>query len=188
MLRKVLFVAIVLLLLPTLAPAFETGGVTFPLELKAGDQSLILNGAGLRKKFVIKVYACALYLTERNNSAESILDSDAPMAIRMQFIRGGIEPKTLVESWNESFSHTAAGQMDALSERIAAFNACFTEETAEGDKWDMVYLPGRGVEVELNGQTKATIPGLDFKKALFAIWLGDSPPSKDLKEGMLGEP
>jgi hypothetical protein len=41
--------------------------------------------------------------------------------------------------------------------------------------------------VEINGRTAGTIPGVDFKRALFAIWLGDKPADRTLKEGMLGE-
>jgi hypothetical protein len=31
------------------------------------------------------------------------------------------------------------------------------------------------------------IPGLDFKKALFGIWLCDNPADKDLKLKLLGK-
>ena len=34
---------------------------------------------------------------------------------------------------------------------------------------------------------KGTIEGLDFKKALFGIWLGNKPADDDLKAGMLGK-
>jgi hypothetical protein len=31
------------------------------------------------------------------------------------------------------------------------------------------------------------IDGLDFKRALFGIWLGDKPVQKELKDKMLGK-
>jgi hypothetical protein len=37
-----------------------------------------------------------------------------------------------------------------------------------------------------NGKMLGTIEGLEFKKALFGIWLGNNPADKDLKAGMLG--
>ncbi|WP_051184580.1 chalcone isomerase family protein [Desulfatiglans anilini] len=188
MMKRMLCAVLGLLLLPSLSPAFETGGVQFPLELEAGDRTLLLNGAGLRKKFVVKVYACALYLTAPNSSEKAILEADEPMAIRMQFIRGDIDPATLIETWNEGFSKTSGGITPSLQERIDAFNGCFTEKTREGDVWDLIYLQKEGVRVVLNQQLKTTIAGADFKKALFGIWLGDSPPSQDLKRGMLGNP
>lgn len=38
-----------------------------------------------------------------------------------------------------------------------------------------------------NGTKKGSIDGLDFKKALFGIWLCNKPADEDLKEGMLGK-
>ena len=46
-------------------------------------------------------------------------------------------------------------------------------------------------EAPAEGETPATeiklgaIPGLDLKKALFAIWLGDSPVQESLKNALL---
>jgi hypothetical protein len=39
----------------------------------------------------------------------------------------------------------------------------------------------------MNGLTVGTIPGLPFKRALFAIWLGDKPADRSLKQAMLGD-
>jgi hypothetical protein len=40
----------------------------------------------------------------------------------------------------------------------------------------------------MKGAKKGTIiQGVDFKKALFSIWLGDQPADKNLKKGMLGK-
>ena len=53
--------------------------------------------------------------------------------------------------------------------------------------FDLVYLPGEGVRVLKNGEQKDTVGGLEFKKALFGIWLSDKPAQEDLKEKMLGQ-
>ena len=44
-----------------------------------------------------------------------------------------------------------------------------------------------GVIVNKNGKLLTTIRGLEFKKALFGIWLGEKPADKNLKKGMLGK-
>ena len=48
--------------LGTTALAGELAGVTLPDTLKAGEKTLKLNGLGLRKKAVFKVYVGGLYL------------------------------------------------------------------------------------------------------------------------------
>ena len=51
----------------------------------------------------------------------------------------------------------------------------------------LIYVPGKGVAVTINGKFKGLVEGLEFKKRLYAIWLGDKPASAKLKKGMLGK-
>jgi hypothetical protein len=48
-------------------------------------------------------------------------------------------------------------------------------------------VPGKGVEVYINGEYASVTEGLAFKKALFGIYLSDKPAQKSLKKAMLGE-
>ncbi len=168
------------------ASALEIGGVNLPETLDTGGKTLVLNGAGLRKKFFFKIYAGGLYLPEKESDAGKILPADRPMAVRMHFIYDGVSADKLVETWNEGFDKTAGGRYGPMSERIAAFNGLFTQEAVEGDVYDIVYVPSEGVRVILNGRTLGTVEGRDFKTALFAIWLGKDPADEGLKEAMLG--
>jgi hypothetical protein len=169
------------------AAAVEIGGVTLPDTLVVGSEQLVLNGAGLRKKFFIKVYAAGLYLRERTNDAQAIIAGDAPMAVRMEFLYDGVSPEKLIAAWNEGFAHATGGDLSSIEHQVRRFDALFTETAHKGDVYQLLYTPGEGVRVEVNGRTAGTIPGVDFKRALFAIWLGDKPADRSLKEGMLGE-
>jgi Chalcone isomerase-like len=48
------------------------------------------------------------------------------------------------------------------------------------------YAPGSGTRVNVNGESKGTVPGEDFNRALLKVWLGDKPVDAALKKGMLG--
>jgi hypothetical protein len=61
-----------------------------------------------------------------------------------------------------------------------------TEVAGVGHRIGFTYLPGQGVQVRAGGTIKGTIPGDDFARALFEIWLGAHPPNAGLKAGMLG--
>ena len=59
------------------------------------------------------------------------------------------------------------------------------------------FIEGRGDNVISGGVSPLRTPlakqipailGLDLKKALFAIWLGDSPVQESLKKALLGAP
>jgi len=52
--------------------------------------------------------------------------------------------------------------------------------------FDITYQPGVGVVAFKDGKELGTIKGMEFKKALFGIWLGKKPADDDLKENMLG--
>ncbi|NRA12526.1 MAG: chalcone isomerase family protein [Crocinitomicaceae bacterium] len=51
----------------------------------------------------------------------------------------------------------------------------------------IIYKPGKGAAVMVNGKYKGLVAGLEFKKALFSIWLGSNPADKKLKSKMLGK-
>ncbi len=60
-LKRVVF-ATSLIITAAAASAATIGGVDLADGSTAGGQKLVLNGAGLRKKLFIKVYAAGLYL------------------------------------------------------------------------------------------------------------------------------
>ena len=65
--------------------------------------------------------------------------------------------------------------------------AFFSQEIVEGDTYDITYQTGKGVVCYKNNKELGSIEGMDFKKALFGIWLGKNPADSNLKRGMLGK-
>ncbi len=187
MMKRFITLALVVLFSLTPAAAKKIGGVTLPDNLTVGEANLVLNGAGLRKKMWIKVYAGGLYLTATSTNQNQIINADQPMAVRMHFIYDGVSPKKLIDAWNEGFEIVTNDNIGPLKAQIDQFNAMFTKEANTGDTYDIVYIPGTGTTVIMNGTEVGTVEGLPFKQALFAIWLGDEPADEGLKEGMLGE-
>lgn len=177
---------IFVLMTASFAGALEIGGAVLPDTLTAGTEKLTLNGAGLRKKFFVKVYAGGLYLTEPSGNADAVIAGDAPMAIRMHFIYDGVSSEKLVGAWNEGFAAATGGNTSPIQSGIDKFNSFFNREAKEGDFFDILYTPEQGVRVYRGDRLQGVIPGLDFKRALFGIWLGAEPADEGLKEGMLG--
>ncbi len=174
-----------LLLLVSIISALEIGGKDLPDSLKIGEKVLQLNGAGIRKKMVINVYACGLYLMENQTDAQSIIDSDKPMAIRMHFIYKKVSSKKLIKAWNEGFSNSNADKTHPAE--IKEFNSYFSQNALRDDVYEIIYEPETGTSVYINAKPAGTIKGLDFKKAVFSIWLGDHTALPKLKDKLLGE-
>lgn len=163
--------------------ALEIGKVELPNNLEIGGKELILNGAGLRKKVIIKVYACALYVAEKVNNSEEIFDANDEIAILMHFIYKKVGNEKLISAWNEGFQ--LAGVSEKMKNEIALFNSYFSEPAMKNDVYLISYTPETGVSVEINGKLKGSIPGKEFRKAVFSIWLGNDSALPKLKQALL---
>lgn len=167
--------------------ALEVEGVDVPETYSAMDTELKLNGAGTRSKWFMDLYVGGLYVPETISDGEAVINADEPQAITLHIISGMITSERMTEATLEGFKASTDGNMAAIQDDVDKFMSVFEEEIKEGDVFDLVYLPSEGVKVLKNGEHKATIGDLAFKKALFGIWLSDKPAQEDLKEKMLGQ-
>ena len=181
--RRAVLIVLAALMLGTLAPAAELAGVTLPDTFGAGEQTLKLNGLGLRKKAMFKVYVGGLYLETPSKDAVEILAADKAKAICMHYLRS-LTKDQLVEGFQEGFEGNAkdkAGQKAAFNQMLALI-----PDMKEGDTLTFIYLPGKGTTLKAGDKDLGTFQGKDFADAVFSIWLGPKPPTEDLQKGMLG--
>jgi Chalcone isomerase-like len=167
----------------TAALAGELSGVTLPDTLKAGEKTLKLNGLGLRKKAMFKVYVGGLYLESPSKDAGAILAADQAKAIRMHFLRD-LTKAQLVEAFQEGFE----GNVKDRAPQKATFDKmlALVPDVKEGSTLTFTYLPGKGTTLSAGNKELGAFAGKGFADAVFSIWLGPKPPSEDLKTGMLG--
>jgi Chalcone isomerase-like len=168
--------------------ARDVAGVTLPdsITLAAGRPPLVLNGAGVRSKFFIKVYVGALYLPESTTNPWAVLRHTGPVAVHMYFVHSEVTKEKLVNAWNEGFAaNLDPAEHAKLKERIERFNGLF-RTVRQGDVVRLDYVPGTGTAVSINGDKRGVIEGEDFMHAWLRIWLGDHPADDDLKRAMLG--
>ncbi len=183
---KKLLILVLAVVLAVPSYSMRIAGKNIPNTLKFGDTTLVLNGAGIRKKLWIKVYVGALYLKKKSHDYNAIINADEPMAIRMHFVYDGVSASKMKSAWEDSFENILGEGYGNLKNKVNLFLSFFNVKTHEDDKWDMVYIPGVGTKVLFNGKEKGVVPGLDFKKALFSVFLAKNAEHQDLREGMLG--
>jgi hypothetical protein len=162
----------------------DLAGVSLPDTISAGDKTLKLNGLGLRKKAVFKVYVGGLYLEAPSRDAAGIIAADTPKAVRMHFVRD-LKKSQLVEAFSEGFAANAkekAGAQKANLDKMLAL----VPDVKVGETLTFVYVPGKGTTFFAGEKELATFEGKDFSDVVFLLWLGPKPPSEDLKKGMLG--
>lgn len=168
------------------ALAASVAGIAVPESATVAGQKLVLNGAGLRKKAIFKVYVGALYLPSKTTSDQAALAQTGAAKVTLKMMRD-VDADALRGAWTDGYAaNNPAGDMAKLKARIDRFNALFSD-VVEGDLIEVDFVPGTGTTVSIGGKAKGTIEGDDFAKATLRIWLGPKPPSDDLKKGMLGK-
>jgi hypothetical protein len=176
------------LLLSVSASAMEVAGVKLPDSAQVGNQQLVLNGAGIRSKWFFKVYVGALYLTQKQSSADAVIADGNVHRIALHMLRG-LGSKKLYGAFSEAIeaNHTPA-ELEAMAADLKQMAEIFDEvkEVKEGDVITLDYLPGSGTQISVNGTARGTIAGDVFNRALLRIWLGSKPAQEDLKKEMLG--
>jgi hypothetical protein len=181
----------VLLLALLAAPALaaEVAGVKVDDRAKVEASDLVLNGAGLRTKFFLKIYVSGLYLTEKRTKAGEVLALAGAKRITMRLMRD-VSAKQLTDALEVGIrTNTSAAERESLKERLDELAGIMNSlrSAKEGDLIALDWLPGTGTRIVLNGEPRGKIiAGEDFYRALLRIWLGDDPAQESLKKALLG--
>lgn len=170
--------------------ARDVAGVHFDDQTSLGNQALVLNGAGVRVKMIIKVYAVGLYVPRKDTNAAAILNQPGPKAIRIVMLRDVSAEKltdALLQGLNDNIS---AADRQILQPRLDILESAMRNagEATKGSQIELSYVPGVGTHVTMSGKPLVRdIAGEDFYLALLKIWLGDKPSDRSLKGDLLGQ-
>lgn len=171
------------------AQPVEVEGVKLESTAQVGNDTLQLNGAGLRTKVFFKVYVAGLYVPQKAHAAAQLLAQKGARRVSLTLLRN-VDAESFVNALNDGLrdNHTEA-QLAALKPQIDAFNASLKAvgEAKKGDVIHLDFVPESGTRVTINGLVRGSaIAGDDFFTALLRIWLGDKPVDGNLKKGLLG--
>ena len=185
--KTVLSLAVVMFVLVSMSAlhAASLAGVTLPDTQQVGSTKLVLNGLGVRTKYMVKVYVAGLYLEQKSSDPNAIIKADAPKQIVMKFVHGASKNQ-MSDAFNESFNDNTPDAVKTMKPDIDRLLGAL-EPVKVGDEMVFTYVPGTGTTYTMNGQTRVTIAGPAFGQVLFSVWLGPKPPNADLKTGMLGK-
>ena len=181
---KKLTLAALMLSLCTFASAAEVAGVNVPDTATVDGKALKLNGAGLRKKALFKVYVAGLYVENTMRDAAALLSSNQMKSIRLHMMRD-VKGTQISDSIRDGFQRNSAAQQEKLKTRLDQLAGMFSD-VSEGEEIALTWLPDKGTKVTVRGTDRGTIEGRDFADALFAVWIGPNPVQDDLKKALVG--
>jgi hypothetical protein len=170
------------------ALARDVAGLEVPETSVCAGRTLRLNGAGLRRKLLFRVYVGALYLESASSDPAAILAADAPWKITLHFLRD-VDHEPILEAFREAFDHNSPpGELPGLHAGLARFHeeVMSTLTVRAGQELTLVYQPGQGSTLTVPGGASSRVEGKRFADALLLTWLGDHPADRALKEALLG--
>ncbi len=184
MLRSAALLVVCFLVVPAVWSG-ELADVKMADEVTVGDATLHLNGMGLRKKMWVKVYVAGLYLESPSKNGAEVVAAGGTKRVVMHFLTDKANKKKMDAAWIEGFEANSSSAYDSMKDRVKRFADLFGDMKV-GDVIELTMVPGAGTTAAVNGETKGVIDGDDFAVGLLKVWLGDQPPSDELKNGMLG--
>lgn len=195
MIQRLMIAVLAVLFMAPVAGAVVVSGVTLPDTITVAGEQLVLNGAGMReKKFLVvavDVYVAGLYLKNKTADAQAIIDADETMMLKIKIVSSHLTSEKFNKVTLEGFDESTGGNTAPIQKEIDLFMQAFSDELRKGDVFDIQYVKGQGVLVYKNGKTEpqVLVPGLNVKKALFGIWLGNRTESylQVLASALLGK-
>ena len=184
--------AVLIAMFPLAVAAAEVAGVKLEDKVRIAPNApeLVLNGAGVRTRFVVKVYVAGLYLPEKKSVPADVLALGGPKRVAMTMLRD-VTAQQLSDALTDGFAaNNAPADQDRYKTQLGELTAIMASLGAakKGDVVAFDYLPDVGTRVLLNGEAKGKpIPEEGFYRGVLRVWLGDKPADADLKKGLLGQ-
>lgn len=167
--------------------AANVAGIKLEDNIQVDSKDLVLNGAGVREKFIFDIYVIGLYLPDQQSDSGKLLASPPNSRVLMHFVYKKVEKEKLDSAWQDGFEDNLSGaQLESLTGRLEKLKSMFGD-AVENDVVLLDYIPGRGTRVTINDSEKGWIAGEDFNSALLSVWLGGKPIDQDLKNKLLGK-
>jgi hypothetical protein len=177
---------------PTLAQnSTEVAGIKYPPAAQLAGSTLVLNGAGLRTRFFVKVYTAGLYIGAKAATPEAVLATPGAKRMHVVMLRE-IDANELGRLFTRGMQDNAPkGEFSKFIPGTLRLADIFSahKRLKPGDVFFVDYVPGVGTSVIVNGKDMGEpIKEPEFFNALLRIWLGPNPADATLKEQLLGKP
>ena len=164
------------------------------MAMNVGGTELIKRGTGARKILGMAMYDATLYVAPALQKAggRDIVMAEQPMTVVLRITNPMISKDMFTKSVRKGFAKSAAAgyTTDKAEYYLSLYNgieirkgSVFQHDYDPQKKlFTLIYTTPEGVKKVLG-----VVPGLQFKAAIYGMWLGSNPTSEDLRDGMLGK-
>lgn len=171
------------------SPSTDVAGVRLPDHINVAGRDMVLNGAGLRRILLLKIYVAALYLPQRRHDSHAILEQNMPRSLLLTLVRDLSTEQNLEALKDGLIANNTPSVLESIRPEVEQFLGYIRtlHEVPSGTVIHLDYLPGVGTRVSVRDRYLGTVAGEEFNRAILRIWLGDDPVQTSLKRALLGE-
>jgi len=159
------------------------GSACFDKVSTAGEEKVSLVGVGRLRYWGFSVYSAAFYLNGESRIPEDFL-GEKPKRLVLHYHRR-VTRDQIIEASDRALDEMPGLDKDAVMPGFKKINGLY-KDVRDGDRYELVYEPGSGTTLILNGKELGVIEGEDFARALFGIWLSEYSLSDSLRDRLLG--
>jgi hypothetical protein len=170
------------------ADSVDVLGVKFPKEKVVEGKTLVLNGVAFRKAFgFINVYAVGFYLEKPTRDAAEAIASEQIKHLTFHYLTHRATARKLREGFLEAFKK--ANPADKVARNIAdaeRYASWYDKDMAPGLTAETTYVPGKGLTLVYQGETRGTIANPEFVHMYYVYNFGDKANAR-IRDGLLGK-
>jgi hypothetical protein len=164
--------------------AASLSDVSMPDKIILQNETLQLNGLGLREKYWIDIYVAGLYLPKKMTDGTTVINANVTKRIQIEFVYSDVSKEKMVEVLEENIRNNNFSE-----ETIASIRKCgsWMQDFTTGDMVVFDYIPTtQTTTIYINGESRGSISSENFMKAIFVMYVGKYPATESLKKGLLG--
>ena len=148
-------------------------------------KSLPLYGAAARKILWIDVYLVSIFINESNHNAQQLIHSNETMVLRLYMKTSLVSKSRLKMAIERGFKKSQQNNYTKYKNKVENIVDKIEGEIEKNDVVDLVYLPSGQTKFYINERYLGRILGIDFKQALFSIWLSENCIDQELKNQII---
>ena len=178
-------ISIILFFLSQVSHASSLAGISMPDNITVENETLVLNGLGLREKYWVDVYVAGLYLPQKMSDGNDVIKANIPKRIQVEFIYSSVPQAKMIAVLEENI----ANNPQFSSATVASIRKCgsWMQDFTSGDVVVFDYNPTtETTTIYINDATRGSIQSKEFMEAIFAMYVGKYPATEALKQGLLG--
>lgn len=179
--KKHLLSVLAALVLPTLCRAADLA--PFPKIVGAGTNVLQFVGAGDLSRWFIRGCDIAFY-APKGTAARDVL-SNIPICLEFYYYRTIKAEQFATAAWDTLNRAFPKETLDRNRSAIDRMHGIYSD-VEKGDRYRLVYEPGKGTTLYLNNKSLGVVEGGEFAKVYFSIWLGEKSLDDKLRAKLLG--